>query len=171
MKQISTFFCGWLFAVGLGIAGMTQPAKIIGFLDVAGDWDPSLLFVMGGAVTLGLVSFHLVLMRRSPLLEERFVLPEKFTIDNSLLSGAAIFGVGWGLSGYCPGPALVSLVTGNPSVIVFVISMIVGLGIGQWVTVIGNPKSNRQDIADGRAELRAVEFIRFLRIRKKVDNA
>jgi len=99
------------------------------------------------------------------------VLPEKFKIVNSLLSGTAMFGVGWGLSGYCPGPALVSLVTGNPSVIVFVISMIVGLGIGQWATVIGNPKSNRQDIADGRAELRAVEFIRFLRIRKKVDNA
>jgi uncharacterized membrane protein YedE/YeeE len=139
MKQISAFFCGWLFAIGLGIAGMTQPAKIIGFLDVAGSWDSSLLFVMGGAVTLGLVSFPLVLRRRSPILGENFMLPEKSTIDSRLLSGAALFGVGWGLSGYCPGSALVSLVTGNPSVIVFVMSMIAGLGIGQWVLGINNP--------------------------------
>ena len=133
MKQLSAFFCGWLFAIGLGIAGMTQPAKIIGFLDVAGTWDASLLLVMGGAVTLGLVSFPLVLRRRAPILEEHFLLPEKSTIDRRLLSGAALFGVGWGLSGYCPGPALVSLVTGNPSLIVFVLSMLAGLGIGQWV--------------------------------------
>ena len=133
MKQLSAFFCGWLFAIGLGIAGMTQPAKIIGFLDVAGTWDASLMLVMGGAVTLGLVSFPLVLRRRAPILEEHFLLPEKSTIDRRLVSGAALFGVGWGLSGYCPGPALVSLVTGNPSLIVFVLSMLAGLGIGQWV--------------------------------------
>ena len=133
MKQLSAFFCGWLFAIGLGIAGMTQPAKIIGFLDVAGTWDASLMLVMGGAVTLGLVSFPLVLRRRAPILEEHFLLPEKSTIDSRLVSGAALFGVGWGLSGYCPGPALVSLVTGNPSLIVFVLSMLAGLGIGQWV--------------------------------------
>jgi uncharacterized membrane protein YedE/YeeE len=139
MKQISAFFCGWLFAIGLGIAGMTQPAKIIGFLNVAGSWNSSLLFVMGGAVTLGLVSFPLVLRRRSPILGENFMLPEKSAIDSRLLSGAVLFGVGWGLSGYCPGPALVSLVTGNPSVIVFVLSMFVGLGIGQWVAGKNNP--------------------------------
>lgn len=133
MKQLSVFFCGWLFALGLGVAGMTQPSKIIGFLDVTGAWDPSLMFVMGGAVLLGLVAFPWVLKRPSPVLEERFALPDKSAIDRSLLIGAALFGVGWGLSGYCPGPALVSLVTFTPSVLVFVLSMLAGLGIGPWL--------------------------------------
>jgi uncharacterized membrane protein YedE/YeeE len=133
MKQISAFFCGWMFAIGLGVAGMTQPGKVIGFLDVAGEWDPTLMFVMGGAVMLGLVSFSWVLKRRTPMLADRFILPEKNGVDHCLLSGAALFGLGWGLSGYCPGPALVSVVTGNLSVIVFVISMIAGLGLGQWL--------------------------------------
>ena len=132
MKQLSAFFCGWLFAVGLGVAGMTTPSKIIGFLDVTGDWNPSLMFVMGGAVSLGLVSFAWVLKRRSPVLEEQFILPEKAAIDPALLAGAALFGIGWGWSGYCPGPALVSLVTGKLSVMVFVAAMLAGLGIGQW---------------------------------------
>ncbi len=133
MKQLSAIFCGWLFAFGLGIAGMTKPEKIIGFLDVAGSWDPSLLFVMGGAVSLGLVGFARVLRRPFPVLAGRFMLPKKTAIDGSLVSGAAIFGIGWGLSGYCPGPALVSLITGNLSVIVFVASMIIGLGLGHWL--------------------------------------
>jgi uncharacterized membrane protein YedE/YeeE len=141
MKQLSVFFCGWLFAIGLGVAGMTQPAKIIGFLDVAGAWDPSLMFVMGGAVALGLATFPLVLKRPSPLLEERFVLPDKAGIDRRLLAGASLFGVGWGLSGYCPGPALVSLVTFNPSVLVFVASMLAGLGLGQWLAAKTRSKS------------------------------
>ncbi len=143
MRQLSAIFCGWLFAFGLGIAGMTKPDKIIGFLDVAGNWDPSLLFVMGGAVSLGLVGFALVLRRRSPLLDERFMLPEKISIDASLVSGAAIFGIGWGLSGYCPGPALISLVTGNLSVIVFVGAMIAGLGLGQWLAARTHPLRHR----------------------------
>ncbi len=133
MKLLSAFFCGWLFALGLGIAGMTQPSKIIGFLDVTGSWDPSLLFVMGGAVMLGLFSFNLALKRPAPVYEERFMLPKKYKIEARLLSGAAIFGVGWGMSGYCPGPALVSLVTGNLAVIVFVAAMAAGLGLGQWL--------------------------------------
>ena len=133
MRKLSVFFCGWLFAIGLGVAGMTQPAKIIGFLDVSGAWDPSLLFVMAGAVFFGLAAFPLVLKRPSPILEERFALPDKAGIDRRLLAGAALFGVGWGLSGYCPGPALVSLVTFNPSVLVFVASMLAGLGLGQWL--------------------------------------
>jgi len=132
MKQLSVFFCGWLFAVGLGVAGMTQPEKIIGFLDVAGAWDPSLLFVMGGAVSLGLASFPWVLRRPSPVLEESFALPKNAAIDARLLAGAGLFGIGWGLSGYCPGPALASLVTGNVSVLVFVAAMLAGLWIGQW---------------------------------------
>ena len=133
MNQFSAFVCGWVFAIGLGVSGMTKPSKVIGFLDVTGHWDPSLMFVMGGAVLLGLISFPLVLRRKMPILGEKFILPEKAGLDAKLLGGAALFGLGWGMSGYCPGPALVSIVTGNLAVIVFAMSMIAGLGIGQWL--------------------------------------
>jgi len=132
MKELSVFICGFLFALGLGAAGMTQPAKIIGFLDLAGSWDPALLFVMGGAVVFGFVSFPLVLRRPAPVLEERFLLPEKKRIDFRLLSGATLFGTGWGLAGYCPGPALVALVTLDPWVWTFATAMLAGLGLGRW---------------------------------------
>ena len=113
MKRVSAFACGLIFAIGLGLAGMTQPAKVIGFLDLTGAWDPSLAFVMGGAVLVGLIAFPLILARRRPWLGGRFALPERNDIDAPLVAGAALFGMGWGLSGYCPGPALVSLVTGS----------------------------------------------------------
>lgn len=134
MKLLSAFFCGWLFAIGLGLAGMTQPAKVIGFLDLFGIWDPSLMFVMGGAVLLGLAAFPWVLKQPKPLLEARFTLPEPARVDARLLWGAAWFGIGWGMAGYCPGPALVSLVTANLSVWVFVAAMLLGSGLGQWWT-------------------------------------
>jgi uncharacterized membrane protein YedE/YeeE len=125
--SLVAFASGLLFALGLGVSGMTQPAKIQGFLDVAGSWDPSLAFVMAGAVLLGLVSFAAILRRRSPVLDGRFHLPETKSIDGRLVGGAALFGLGWGLSGYCPGPAVVSVVTGAPGAIVFVSAMVVGM--------------------------------------------
>ena len=137
MKLVTAFAFGLIFALGLGFAGMTQPAKIIGFLDVAGHWDPTLAFVMGGAVAVSLFLFPMILRRRGPLLEERFVLPEKKRIDAPLLVGAALFGVGWGLSGYCSGPALVSLVTAAPPVLVLVAAMAAGLYAGRWLTPPG----------------------------------
>jgi len=130
MKLASSFACGLLFGLGLGISGMTQPAKIIAFLDVTGNWDPSLVFVMGGAVAVSFVLFALILERPAPVLASRFHLPEKKPISGALIGGAATFGVGWGLSGFCPGPALVSLVTARPSIVVFVASMGVGLALG-----------------------------------------
>jgi len=130
MKLISAFLVGVAFALGLGLAGMTQPTKIIGFLDVAGHWDPTLAFVMGGAVAISLVLFSLILKRPAPVWGERFVLPEKKAVDIQLVVGAGIFGIGWGLSGYCPGPALVSLVTAGPPVLAFVVSMGGGLYLG-----------------------------------------
>ena len=130
MKWLSAWFFGAIFGVGLGLAGMTQPEKIIGFLDVAGHWDPTLAFVMGGAVTVSLMLFPRILRRSAPVLAERFVLPTNQHIDGRLVGGAALFGIGWGLSGYCPGPALVSLVTGALPILVFVASMAVGLYLG-----------------------------------------
>lgn len=133
MAIVSAFLSGLVFALGLGIAGMTQPAKITGFLDVAGSWEPALLFVMAGAVGFAALLFPRVLTRSAPLLVSRFRLPERQTLDTRLWSGAALFGIGWGLSGYCPGPALVSLATGSDSVVVFVFAMLIGQLLGkEW---------------------------------------
>lgn len=117
------FFAGLLFAFGLAVSGMTQPSKVIGFLDVAGAWDPSLLCVMGGAVGVYLLGSRFVLRRPTPALDDCFRLPEREDVDVPLLAGAALFGVGWGLGGYCPGPVIVALGAGTAEALVFVPSM------------------------------------------------
>ena len=106
---------------------MTLPAKVLGFLDVAWEWDPSLMAVMVGAILVHSVSYRLITKRSSPVLAAEFKIPTKRDIDSKLILGSAIFGAGWGLGGFCPGPSLVGLVTGKPSVVVFVISMIGGV--------------------------------------------
>lgn len=126
MRALSSLVVGVLFAAGLVLGGMTQPAKVIGFLDFAGQWDPSLALVMGGALLVHGVSYRLIRRRASPLLETRFHLPTRQDIDRRLVLGAAIFGVGWGLGGYCPGPGLASLTTG-PRPLVFVLGMLAGM--------------------------------------------
>jgi uncharacterized protein len=131
MKLLSAFLLGLVFALGLGLGGMTQPTKVIGFLDVAGQWDATLAFVMGGAAAVSMVMFPLILKRSHPVLAERFVLPVKKRIDFPLAIGAGLFGIGWGLSGYCPGPALVCLVTLSQPVLVFVGFMVAGLYFGR----------------------------------------
>ena len=123
---ISSLGAGSLFGIGLWVSGMANPKKVLGFLDVTGDWDASLLLVMGGAVAVTLLAFRVVLKRSSPLFEKKFHLPEKKDIDFPLIAGSAIFGIGWGIAGYCPGPALTSLATLSAESIVFVIAMIVG---------------------------------------------
>jgi len=117
---------GLLFGVGLGVSGMTQPAKVLAFLDVTGAWNPTLLFVMGGAVGIHFWAYRWVRTRSAPRLGGTFVLPTRTSIDLRLCGGAALFGVGWGLAGYCPGPALVSLASGTMPVLVFVASMLAG---------------------------------------------
>lgn len=118
---------GLLFGVGLLISGMINPAKVIGFLDLAGNWDPSLAFVMLGGVTVTAVGYRTVLRRGQPMFEPRFTLPTRNDIDPSLLLGASLFGIGWGLGGYCPGPALAGLGFGRPETIVFVTAMLIGM--------------------------------------------
>ena len=105
---------GLLFGLGLIISGMVNPGKVIGFLDLAGDWDPSLLFVMGGGVAVTTATFWLVLRRERPLFEKKFFLPTKADLDGRLLIGAALFGIGWGVGGLCPGPAITALATLDP---------------------------------------------------------
>lgn len=134
MRQIfAAGLAGLLFALGLGVSGMTRPDKVIGFLDLFGSWDASLAFVMVGAIGVYLLAIRAARRRGAPVLAPSFQLPTRTDIDRRLLLGAAIFGVGWGLAGYCPGPALVSLVTGRASAWIFVGSMLVGMGLFSWV--------------------------------------
>jgi hypothetical protein len=134
--------CGLVFAVGLVLSGMTQPAKVIGFLNVAGmfqgpfpgAWDPTLAFVMGGAVLVTLVGFAWSKRHQAhPWWAERFVLPLRQHVDAPLMLGAALFGVGWGLSGYCPGPALASIFTGGADALWFFGAMLVGMAVAKRV--------------------------------------
>jgi uncharacterized membrane protein YedE/YeeE len=130
--RIVPFAVGFVFALGLGISGMTQPAKIIAFLDITGRWDPSLAFVMGGAVIAFALAYRVSLRRRSPLFAASFPDLPRGRIDRRLLVGAAIFGVGWGLSGVCPGPAFVSLASGAWAPVVFVVAMLAGMWVVRW---------------------------------------
>jgi uncharacterized membrane protein YedE/YeeE len=127
MKNGLALFSGILFGFGLALSGMTDTAKVIGFLDVFGDWVPDLIFVMGGAVIVTLISFHFVLKRDRPLFHSVFELPATMAIDRKLIFGALLFGVGWGLYGYCPGPAIAALVYFQPVTLVFVLAMSLGM--------------------------------------------
>jgi uncharacterized membrane protein YedE/YeeE len=128
-KILAALASGTLFGVGLAWSGMTNPGRVTGFLDVAGAWDPTLALVMAAALAVATPAFRLILGRPRPLLDERFRLPTKTALDGALLAGAAVFGVGWGLAGLCPGPALAGLVTGSPLVLLFVVAMVAG----QWL--------------------------------------
>ncbi|TNE40664.1 MAG: YeeE/YedE family protein [Alphaproteobacteria bacterium] len=134
MRNIIALLSGILFGFGLALSGMVSPGKVIGFLDLTGNWDPSLAFVMGGGLIVTLVSFRLILKRSQPLFGGSFSLPNRKDIDTRLVAGAALFGLGWGLGGLCPGPALSSLAYGNIKIFVFVIAMAVGILIGKAIT-------------------------------------
>jgi uncharacterized membrane protein YedE/YeeE len=128
MKHLSlVFLSGLLFALGLGVGGMTDANKVIGFLNLAGDWDPSLAFVMVGAIGVHLALFKLITKRSSPLFGDVFHVPAGEAIDKRLVAGAALFGVGWGLGGFCPGPGIVSSVGLGSEVLVFTASMLLGM--------------------------------------------
>ncbi len=126
----AAFLSGVMFGAGLAWSGMTNPARVLGFLDVTGAWDPTLVLVMAGALAVATPGFALVLRGARPLLADAFRLPTRASIDPRLLAGALIFGVGWGLAGLCPGPAIAGLITGSPAVLAFVLAMLVGQWLG-----------------------------------------
>lgn len=126
-NNLSALIVGFIFALGLGISGMTRPEKIIGFLDIFGNWDPSLMFVMLGAIVVHFITYGLIRRRKTPLLSLAWHVPEKTKITPSLVIGSAIFGMGWGLAGYCPGPAITSLASFQLRPALFVIAMIGGM--------------------------------------------
>ena len=133
MQALMALLVGLIFGVGLIISGMTDPSKVIGFLDLAGNWDPSLAFVMGGAILVGLIAFRFAASRTRSLLGAAMHLPTASQIDRRLLVGGLAFGAGWGLAGFCPGPALASLASGNPKTLVFSGAMLTGMIIFEVV--------------------------------------
>jgi uncharacterized membrane protein YedE/YeeE len=127
MQRISEFVVGLLFGLGLMLSGMTDPSKVIGFLDLFGHWDPSLAFVMGGAIAVGFFAFALAKKRTTNFLGGALHLPKSTQIDQRLVLGNVMFGAGWGLAGFCPGPALVSMAAGQDKALVFVLAMVFGM--------------------------------------------
>jgi uncharacterized membrane protein YedE/YeeE len=134
LRIIAALGSGSIFGLGLAISGMMNPARVIGFLDVAGSWDPTLAFVMGGALLVAVPAYRLTLGRRHPVLDDGLSLPTKTRLDTPLILGSALFGVGWGLVGFCPGPAVAAVVTGLPTVLGFVAAMLAGMALHAWVS-------------------------------------
>jgi uncharacterized membrane protein YedE/YeeE len=126
-RVLIAFGSGLVFALGLGLAGMTRPEKVLGFLDIAGAWDPTLMLVLGAAVGLYTLLYRLVMRRSKPVFEPVFAVPTRRDITPSLVVGGVLFGAGWGLAGFCPGPAITSLASGSASAVAFVGAMVVGM--------------------------------------------
>ena len=124
-SSLSGLLCGFLFGIGLSVSGMADPNKVLGFLNVTANWDPSLLFVMGGALVVTAIGFRVVL-KRGPVFSEKLHLPTRRDIDSRLLTGAALFGIGWGIAGYCPGPAVTALGVNPQETVIFILAMIAG---------------------------------------------
>ena len=129
LHRIVEFVVGLLFGMGLILSGMVDPGKVLGFLDLAGLWDPSLAFVMGGAIAVGVLAFAVARRRTTSFLGDAMRLPSSGAIDRRLVGGGLLFGMGWGLAGFCPGPALVSLGAGQPKAAVFVLAMLGGMAM------------------------------------------
>ena len=134
LRFIAALVSGLVFGLGLAVSGMMNPAKVIGFLDVAGDWDPTLAFVMIGALLVAVPAYRFIPKRPHPVLEEGFDLPKKQAVDRPLVLGSALFGIGWGLVGFCPGPALAALGTGLAPVFAFVAAMLAGMALHAWLS-------------------------------------
>lgn len=137
--HLTEFLAAVLFGLGLAVSGMTSPEKVVGFLDITGDWDPSLMMVMVGAITVNAIFYRVVKKMPNPLFSSKFLIPQKRDFTWQLVLGSAIFGIGWGLAGFCPGPGLVSLVSGQsdylPATVLFVVSMIAGMLAYKWAPI------------------------------------
>ena len=151
MYAAFAFVAGFVFGIGLLVSGMANPAKILGFLDLAGRWDPSLILVMAGAIAIGTFGFAVAGRRTTTVLATPMLLPTVCTIDRRLVLGGAVFGVGWGLAGFCPGPAIVALGTGHLKAIVFVAAMVVGMLAFEWIERMRAPSSAGLEPAAGGA--------------------
>lgn len=140
MRLLSAFAIGLLFGLGIVISGMVNPTKVLNFFDLAGSWDPSLIFVMGGALITTFIGYRVVLRRQTPLLAEKFALPTNTQLDGRLIGGSVLFGIGWGLAGFCPGGALPALGSGRVDVMIFVAALIAGILATRFVVRISNQR-------------------------------
>ncbi|MFZ6847793.1 DUF6691 family protein [Undibacterium sp. RuRC25W] len=140
MTYLTSLFAGLLFGLGLIVSGMVNPGKVQSFLDLAGAWDPSLMLVMGGAIAVGLVAFTIAKKRAVTFIGEKIDLPHGTKIDVRLVAGSALFGIGWGLAGFCPGPALVGAGMGLSSAFIFVAAMIAGMLLFELIEKVRRPK-------------------------------
>ncbi len=137
--RISEFLVGLVFGLGLIVSGMTDPGKVLGFLDLTGSWDPSLAFVMGGAIAVGIFAFAIARKRTTSFLGGAMQFPTSRDIDKRLIVGSLLFGAGWGVAGFCPGPAIVSVGAGEPKAIVFVLAMLAGM----WLFEMAERRARR----------------------------
>ena len=135
-QKLIAILSGLLFGFGLSLSQMIDRDRVLGFLDVRGDWDPTLLFVLGGAVGVTVITFRFILSLPQPIFTSKFYLPTRKDIDLPLILGAAIFGIGWGIAGYCPGPGITALVLGIWNPVLFVIAFIIGSLAYQWYTAL-----------------------------------
>lgn len=131
-SNLAALISGIIFGLGLCVSEMVNPTRVIGFLDLLGSWDATLLFVMIAALAVTGIGFPLVMKRANPLLADKFFVPERSDIDFRLIAGSVIFGIGWGLAGLCPGPAIAALASMSPSILMFVVAM----AVGQWIASI-----------------------------------
>ena len=132
MRLIITYVLGLIFGVGISISGMANPAKVVNFFDFAGSWDPSLAFVMGGALGVALIGYKMAFRREAPLFDTGFHVPSHTVVDRKLVLGSATFGIGWGIAGFCPGGALPALGTGDSAVFIFSAAMVAGILIAKY---------------------------------------
>jgi uncharacterized membrane protein YedE/YeeE len=142
-RILAALASGLVFGLGLSLSGMLDPVRVRGFLDVTGAWDPSLIFVLGGAVTVSAAGYLLLGRLKRPAFDERFDVPRNRRIDGKLVGGSALFGIGWGLAGFCPGPAVAALSTGAAPVMIFVAAMLTGMGLHQVALAIQVPPDAR----------------------------
>jgi uncharacterized protein len=136
-KLVSAFLIGGVFGLGIAISGMVNPAKVFNFFDLAGAWDPSLAFVMGGGLVVAFIGYRLIFaQRKAPVFESEFALPLQRRVDRELVAGAALFGVGWGIAGFCPGGAIPALGLGHPETPIFLAAMIAGIVIARTIRTL-----------------------------------
>lgn len=136
-RLVTAFVAGLMFGAGIAVSGMINPAKVLNFFDFSGSWDPSLAFVMGGALAVAALGYRFVLKRPAPVLDDRFHLPTHKAVDPALVGGAAVLGVGWGIAGFCPGGALPALGLGQPDAFIFVAAMLAGMALARWMRMAG----------------------------------
>ncbi len=143
MRLVASYLIGLIFGIGISISGMANPAKVLNFFDVAGAWDPSLILVMGGALVVTFIGYRMILSRPAPVLETKFHLPESTHLDSRLIGGAAVFGVGWGIAGFCPGGALPALGTGRFEVMAFAAALIAGIFVAKGLMALSGARAAR----------------------------